>query len=304
MAIATGYRWAGIAWTRSEKDRRLSSPVSVSVEACNCVSAMTRSRPIRAPANLASVARSSTRSSSTFAPGSPVAWITPTVRPMMETGTQSAERRPSGRLRSFGQASRSSLSPKTWIWRTTRRRAAVGRVHAAARRLPLGTDGRHAVEVGVAVVRQEQLGRSVGQHGREGPLNDLNDLGLAFGHVERVGQATLEALPLHLGVADVGLAVGVGHGLAQLAVQPLGVGDGIAQFGVELADLLVGAALVFLPHDHQYEGQWKHDAQEDADRHQVGVDARGQRLARHHARDEDQSERTESDDGTDQAEAG
>ena len=78
----------------------------MSVEACNCVSAMTRRRPIRAPASLASVARSSSLSSFISVTGSPVAWITPTVRPMMETGTQVADSRPSGRLRNFGQASR------------------------------------------------------------------------------------------------------------------------------------------------------------------------------------------------------
>ena len=65
---------------------------------------------MRAPASLASVARSSTWSSSTLAPASPVAWITPTVRPMIDTGTQRADSRPSGRLRSLGQASRWSLS--------------------------------------------------------------------------------------------------------------------------------------------------------------------------------------------------
>ena len=132
---------------------------------------------------------------------------------MIDTGTQSAERRPSGRLRSFGTGVEMVAVGEHLNLGPTRRRAAVRRVHAAARRLSVGTDGGHAVEVGVAVVRQEKFGRSFGQHGREGPLNDLNDLGLAFGHVQRVGQAALEALPLHLGVADVGLAIGVGHRL-------------------------------------------------------------------------------------------
>ncbi len=185
-----------------------------------------------------------------------------------------------------------------------RRRAAVRRVDAATRRLSVGTDGRHAVKVRMAVVGQQQLGRGLGQHGREGPLNDLNDLGLAFGHVECVGQATLETLSLHLGIADLGLAVGVGHGLAQLHVQPFGIGHGTAQFRVEVADLLVGAPLVALPQGHQHEGQREHDAHEDADRHQVGVDTRGERLAGDHAGDEDQGEGAEGDDGADQAEAG
>ena len=58
MATATGCRSCGTAATFSEKERRLSSPVSVSVDACSWVSAMTRSKPIRAPASLASVVRS------------------------------------------------------------------------------------------------------------------------------------------------------------------------------------------------------------------------------------------------------
>ena len=70
---------------------------------------------MRAPASLASVERSWIWFSSTSSSGFPVAWITPTARPMTETGTHRAESWPWGRLRSFGQASRSSLSEKTWI---------------------------------------------------------------------------------------------------------------------------------------------------------------------------------------------
>ena len=121
MATATGCRWFGTAANRSEKDRRLSSPVRVSVDACSWVSAMTRSSPMRAPASLARVARSLISLSSTSASGVPVAWMTPTVRPMMDTGTHRADIRPCGRLRSFGHASRSSLSEKTC---TCARRAA------------------------------------------------------------------------------------------------------------------------------------------------------------------------------------
>ena len=96
-----------------------------------------------------------------------MAWITPTVRPMMDTGMQRAERRPSGRLRSLGQASRWSLSVNSWICarRAAGQRAGIN--HAATRRLALGSDGSHAMEVRVAVVSQEQFGRSLGQHGGE-----------------------------------------------------------------------------------------------------------------------------------------
>ena len=68
----------------------------------------------------------------------------------------------------------------------------------------------------------------------KGPLNDLNDLGLTLGHVQRVGQPALEALPLHLGVADLGLLVGVGHGRTEFGVQALGVSHGAAELNVEI----------------------------------------------------------------------
>ena len=58
MTMATGCRLCGTAATFSEKERRLRRPVSVSVDACSWVSAMTRSKPIRAPASLARVVRS------------------------------------------------------------------------------------------------------------------------------------------------------------------------------------------------------------------------------------------------------
>jgi len=59
--------------------------------------------------------------SSAVTPGSPVAWMTPTVRPMIDTGTQTAEQRPWGRPRSFGHTPSSSLSANRW---TCERRAA------------------------------------------------------------------------------------------------------------------------------------------------------------------------------------
>ena len=78
--------------------------------------------------------------------------------------------------------------------------AAVRGVDAAGRWFAVGPDARHAQEVGVAVVGQQELDRCVGHDGGERPLNHVDDFGLALGHVERIGQATLEALalPLHL----------------------------------------------------------------------------------------------------------
>jgi hypothetical protein len=55
-----------------------------------------------------------TVSSSTTTPGSPVAWMTPTARPMIDTGTHTPEHRPSGRPRSFGQTPSASLLANRW----------------------------------------------------------------------------------------------------------------------------------------------------------------------------------------------
>ena len=71
---------------------------------------------MRAPASFARVARSCTVCSATTVWGPLVAWMTPTVRPMIDTGTHSADIAPSARPRSFGQASRSSLVAKRCIW--------------------------------------------------------------------------------------------------------------------------------------------------------------------------------------------
>ena len=84
----------------------------LSVLACSWVSAMIRCIPRRAPAWLASVWRSWTTRSSTSVPGAVVPWMTPTVRPMIATGTQTAPQRPWGRPRSLGHTPSSSLSAK------------------------------------------------------------------------------------------------------------------------------------------------------------------------------------------------
>ncbi len=107
----------GMLATCSENDRRFSSPVRLSVDAWSCVSAITRSSPMRAPASLASVAEVLHLASSTSSPGSPVAWITPTVRPMIDTGTH----RPRGALGAGCAAS------GTRRGRRCRRRAESGR---------------------------------------------------------------------------------------------------------------------------------------------------------------------------------
>ena len=101
-----------------------------------------------------------------------------------------------------------------------------------------------------------------------------------------------------------GLVVGVGHGGAQLGVQSLGVGDGAAQLGVQSADLLVGRRCWRSPKTTSTKASGNMSAMRMPDRNEVGIDARGQGLARHHAGDEDQREGAEGDDGADQAEAG
>ena len=107
----------------------------------------------------------------------------------------------------------------------------------------------------MAVVRQQQFRRGVGQHCTERALNDVDHLGFAFGHVESIGQATLEPLALHLGVADDGLVV---RGR-----------DRLGQLGVEALDLRVGESLLALTEDDQYEGERQHDGHQQPDGHQV-----------------------------------
>ena len=141
----------------------------------------------------------------------------------------------------------------------------------------------------MAVVRQEQLHRGVGQHGAEGAFDDIDDLGLAFRHVQRVGEAALEALALHLGVTDDRLPVRRRDGLGELVVQ--------------VPHLLVGEPLPALAENDQAEGEREHQCHDQADRHQVPVEPRRDRVAGHHGRHEDQRERTESDDWAEQAEA-
>ena len=94
--------------------------------------------------------------------------------------------------------------------------AAVRGVDAARRWFAVGPDARHAQEVGVAVVGQQELDRGVGHDGGERPLDHVDDLGLALRHVQRVGQAALEALALPLHLPGDPLAVGDLDRLTQL----------------------------------------------------------------------------------------
>ncbi len=198
MATATGWRCAGTAATFCEKERRLKSPVSVSVEACSCVSAMTRSSPIRAPASLARVARSSAFSSCHRLLGFPGGVNDPdgaTHDRHRDTQRREATLRPIAQLRAgievFTVGEDLRLRPAC-------RWTAVRRVDATPGRFPLRPDRRHPQQVGVAVVGQKQLDRCFGQDGAEGSFDDVDDLWLALGHVERIGQAALELLALDL----------------------------------------------------------------------------------------------------------
>ncbi len=134
-------------------------------------------------------------------------------------------------------------------------RAAVRRVDAAGGWLAVRPDAGHPQQMGVAVVGQQELDRCVGHHGREGPLDHVDDLGLTFRHVQGIGQATLEALALPLHLAGDALAVGDLNGLAQL----MG----------ECAHLVVGLLLLAIADDDQHEDQRKQDGDEDGRRHQV-----------------------------------
>ena len=98
------------------------------------------------------------RESSRGVPGVPVVWITPTVRPMIDIGTQTAEQRPCARPRELRTGVERLAVGESLGLRAPRRGAVLGRVDRATGGLAVG-DGRHdhAVEVRVAVVGEQEL---------------------------------------------------------------------------------------------------------------------------------------------------
>ena len=194
MAITTAGSSRRTAATRCSNDRRFKRPVRLSVVAWSWVSAMTRSRPIRAPDSLASVSRSCTVFSENA--GVLLAGHMDDADGTAHDRDGHAHRRhgpfgPAAQLRArvelLAVGEPLHLGP-------TRRRAMVRRVDATVRWCARGRGGRHAQEMCVAVVRQQQLSGRVRHNGGERPLNDLDHLWLPFGHVQGVGQAALEPL--------------------------------------------------------------------------------------------------------------
>ena len=133
--------------------------------------------------------------------------------------------------------------------------AAVRGVDAARGRFAIGPHARHAQEVGVAVVRQQELDRCVGHDGGERPLDHVYDLRLTLRHVQRVGEAALEALtlPLHLS----------GHALA------IGDLDRLTQLAGERPHLPVRDPLLAIADDDQHVHERDQHGDEDTRSHQV-----------------------------------
>jgi len=78
------------------------------------------------------------------------------------------------------------------------RHALVGRVDAAARRVPVGRRHHHTLEVGVAVVGDEQLDRPLGAHGVHGATDHIEGIDLVVAHLEPAGEPGLELTSLRV----------------------------------------------------------------------------------------------------------
>ena len=104
----------------------------------------------------------------------------------------------------------------------------------------------------MAVVGQKELSRGVGQNCGEGALDHVDDFGLALGHVQRIGETTLEALALDLRLTHVTLTVG--------GINRRG------QFRRERHDLLVRLALLTVGHRDEDVDQGKEQSEQDTDR--------------------------------------
>ena len=155
--------------------------------------------------------------------------------------------------------------------------------------LAVGPDARHAQQMGVAVVGQEELDRRVGHDGGERPLNHVDDLGLALGHVERIGQAALEALALPL----------------LLPGDPFTVGDvdRLTQLGGQRTDLVVGLPLLAIADDDQHVNEGKEEGHQHAGRHRVGGDTRPEGSTDGHCRHRQKPEDDQPRQRADEAEA-
>ena len=164
---------------------------------------MIRSMPSRLPAWLANTCRAATASSPSDESASPTVCSTPTVRPMIDTGTHTAEHRPSAPFTARGHGGagtrRGPRCRGTRASAAARRHALGGRTHLAAGRNPVRRDGEHAREVGLAVVREQQLRRDFGSGGAHRAFDGVERGRLVARHLERTSQAALELASSRLG---------------------------------------------------------------------------------------------------------
>ena len=130
--------------------------------------------------------------------------------------------------------------------------------------------------MGVAVVRQQQFDRGVGQGRHEGPLDNLDDLGLAVGHIQRVGQTTLEFLAARLHLSLRGL-------LACLV-------DRRREVDRQLADLGIGIRLLLIVGPYQPNDDRSQKHNREAGRDEIPRNPRGDSKAQGHGRNDQRSE--------------
>ena len=242
--------------TRFSSERRFRRPVRLSVAAWSWVSATIRSSPMRAPARFASVARSWIAASSKAAPR--LAGRVHDADGAAHDRHRDADRRT--RARGSPAQLRARIERVAVVealgLRAARGRAVVRRVDPAHRRFTRGRRHCHARQVRMAVVGEQQLDRRVGQGRCKGAFDDVDDLDLALGHLERVREPGLELLAPHLRGAPRGLAFGVVERRVELLLQAV-------HQRVRLV-LLVGAGAVHHEDDrcqhHRHRGTGEQEA--------------------------------------------
>ena len=165
--------------------------------------------------------------------GAPVAWITPTVRPMIETGTHKADKRPCDPVAELRTRIEVVAVTKALDLRAPCGRAAVGGVDVARGWFSCWRNAGHPQQMGVAVVGQEEFGRRFRNHRGQRSFDHVNDLGLAFCHVQSIRQTTFELLATCLDLALRRFPVRSDDGVGKIAVQlpHLAIGDRLLLVG-------------------------------------------------------------------------
>ena len=190
-------------WSRSARAwfssmRRLSRPVSGSVDAWNSRSLSTRTIASRVPTRwLIASTRVTMSSSGTFSTG-PAMCSTPTDRPAIATGHAHAEARATGSVTQLRARVDLFAVGEHHRARAARRDALVRLGDRAAGRGAVGAGDEHALEVRVTVVGEQQLGRQVGHRAVQRALEHVEHVDLGLGHLERVAEPGRELAPLRL----------------------------------------------------------------------------------------------------------